>query len=57
MRASESRPTDPMERVIVELGGQHLQGTERLHPESHRFGLDCRQRLAQFRLGAAGTTL
>ena len=57
MLASESRPTDPMEPAIVELGGQHLQGTERLHPESHRFGFDCRQRLAQLRLGAPGTTL
>ena len=42
MLASESRPTDPMERAIVELGGQHLQGTERLHPEwvlAHEYGL------------------
>ena len=40
--ASESRPTDPMERAILELGGQHLQGTERLHPEwvlAHEYGL------------------
>jgi P-type Ca2+ transporter type 2C len=40
--ASESRPTDPMERAIVELGEQHLQGTERLHPEwvlAHEYGL------------------
>ena len=42
MLASESRPTDPMERAIMELGGQHLQGTERLHPEwvlAHEYGL------------------
>lgn len=57
MLASESRPTDQMERAIVELGGQHLQERERLHPESHRFGFDFRQRLAQLSLGAPGTTL
>ena len=42
MLASESRPTDPMERAIMELGGQHLQGTERLHPDwvlAHEYGL------------------
>ncbi len=42
MLASESRPTDPMERAIMELGAQHLQGTERLHPEwvlAHEYGL------------------
>ncbi|MEQ1535594.1 MAG: cation-translocating P-type ATPase [Burkholderiaceae bacterium] len=42
MLASETRPTDPMERAIMELGGQHLQGTERLHPEwvlAHEYGL------------------
>jgi P-type Ca2+ transporter type 2C len=42
MLASESRPTDPMERAIVALGEQHLQGTERLHPEwvlAHQYGL------------------
>ncbi len=42
MLASESRPTDPMERAIMELGGQHLQGTDRLHPEwvlAHEYGL------------------
>jgi P-type Ca2+ transporter type 2C len=42
MLASESRPTDPMERAIMELGEQHLQGTERLHPEwvlAHEYGL------------------
>jgi P-type Ca2+ transporter type 2C len=42
MLASENRPTDPMERAIMELGGQHLQGTERLHPEwvlAHEYGL------------------
>jgi P-type Ca2+ transporter type 2C len=40
--ASESRPTDPMERAIMELGEKHLQGTERLHPEwvlAHEYGL------------------
>jgi P-type Ca2+ transporter type 2C len=40
--ASESRPTDPMERAIMELGEQHLQGTERLHAEwvlAHEYGL------------------
>lgn len=42
MLASESRPTDPMERAIMELGAQHLQGTEYLHPEwvlAHEYGL------------------
>ena len=42
MLASESRPTDPMERAIMELGGQYLQGTEHLHPEwvlVHEYGL------------------
>lgn len=42
MLASESRPTDPMERAIMELGGQQLQGTARLHPDwvlAHEYGL------------------
>jgi P-type Ca2+ transporter type 2C len=42
MLASESRPTDPMERAIMELGKQHLKGTERLHPDwvlDHEYGL------------------
>jgi P-type Ca2+ transporter type 2C len=42
MLASESRPTDPMERAIMELGGQQLKGTERLHPDwvlAHEYGL------------------
>jgi P-type Ca2+ transporter type 2C len=42
MLASESRPTDPMERAIIELGTEQLQGTERLHPDwvlAHEYGL------------------
>ena len=42
MLASASQPTDPMERAIMELGAQQLQGTERLHPEwvlAHEYGL------------------
>ena len=42
MLSSESRPTDPMEQAIMDLGAQHLQGTEHLHPEwvlAHEYGL------------------
>jgi P-type Ca2+ transporter type 2C len=42
MLASKSRPTDPMERAIMELGGLQLKGTERLHPDwvlAHEYGL------------------
>ena len=42
MLASENRPTDPMERAIMELGEQHLKGTQRLHPDwvlAHEYGL------------------
>jgi Ca2+-transporting ATPase len=42
MLASESRPTDPMERAIMELGEEQLKGTRRLHPDltlAHEYGL------------------
>ena len=42
MLASASRPTDPMERAIMELGKQHLKGTEYLQPDwilTHEYGL------------------
>ena len=42
MLASETRPTDPMERAIMELGEQQLKGTEHWHPEwvlAHEYGL------------------